>query len=168
MAPDKPTLRRVAAGIRDDMANVSRILAVIDGCGPRFAARAPDPIELHGVAGYLHDFYCAVENALARVVPVLNGAIPAGAAWHRELLQVVILDLPGVRPPVLSRGAARGLDEFMRFRHRYRQMYAYDLEWQPVAALVAGARQAWEPVRFDLEKFLAFLDAAAEVVDQEE
>ena len=167
MTADRPTLVRVAAGIRGDVGSVERILGVLDGCLPRFAARAPDAIELHGVAGYLHDFYCAIENALARVVPVLNGAMPAGAAWHRDLLAAVMLDLPGVRPPVLTPGSARALDEFMRFRHRYRQMYAHDLEWQPVAALVRGARPAWEAVRGDLDRFLAFLDAAAAAVERE-
>lgn len=72
------------------------------------------------------------------------------------------LDLPGVRPPVLSRESARKLNEFLRFRHRYRNMYAYDLEWKPVRKLVEAVPTVWTHVERDLEEFLEFLDAAAE------
>ena len=166
MSADRATLARVAAAIRDDMANVERLLGVLDGCRLRFAGREPDPVELHGVGGYLHDFYCAMENALARVAPVLNGALPAGKAWHRELLEAVVLDLPGVRPAVLSRQVARRIEEYLRFRHRYRQSYAYELEWPPVAHLLAEARPTWASVRADLERFLLFLDVAAASMDE--
>ncbi|MDI7267722.1 MAG: hypothetical protein QME96_06995 [Myxococcota bacterium] len=166
MPADRATLARTAAGIRADIGAVERILGVLDGCGSRFAARDPDAIELHGVGGYLHDFYSAVENGLARVVPALNGALPSGPAWHRALLDATTLDVAGVRPPVLSRRAARSLEPYLRFRHRYRQMYAYDLEWGPISALVGGTRLCWRLVRADLDRFLGFLDAAAEALDE--
>ncbi|MFQ5436070.1 MAG: hypothetical protein ACE5FD_14445 [Anaerolineae bacterium] len=45
----------------------------------------------------------------------VDGNMPAGHNWHRELLQQMQSDLPELRPPVLSAEAVRMLDEFSPF-----------------------------------------------------
>lgn len=71
------------------------------------------------------------------------------------------LDLPGVRPPVLREETAHTLDEFLRFRHLFRNLYGFELEWPRVRNLLERLPAAWSKVEADLDRFLAFLDAAA-------
>lgn len=86
----------------------------------------------------MHDFYTEIERIFEKVAPELNGGVPAGPAWHRDLLDSMSLDLPGVRPPVLSGATAAALAEYLRFRHLYRNLYGFELDWARLAPLVAG------------------------------
>ena len=44
----------------------------------------------------------------------LNGGVPRGDAWHRQLLHDMALDLPGLRPPLLTPSLATDLAEYLR------------------------------------------------------
>ncbi|MBI3183705.1 MAG: hypothetical protein HYZ28_16325 [Myxococcales bacterium] len=126
-----------------------------------FATQEPPLRELRGIGDIVHDFYTGAERIFEKIAPELNGGVPAGHAWHRELLENMTLDLPSVRPPVLGRATAAALEEFLRFRHRFRNLYGFELEWRKLKPLVEAMPGVWALVRSDLERFLAFLDAAA-------
>jgi hypothetical protein len=53
------------------------------------------------------------------------------------------LDIPGVRPPLLRRETAHVLDEFLRFRHLFRNLYGFELEWSRVQSLPKALPTAW-------------------------
>lgn len=76
----------------------------------------------------LHDFYAGLERIFQQVGSTVDGNIPAGHNWHRELLQQMQTDLPDLRPPVLSSEVASVLDEFLRFRHVLRNVYAFQFD----------------------------------------
>jgi hypothetical protein len=115
-----------------------------------------------GTPSASHDFSTGIERIFQKIAPELNGGIPAGPAWHRELLENMTLDLPGIRPPVISRATADGLAEFLRFRHLFRSLYGFELQWPRLHALVRRLPAAWRAVEADLQGFLAFLDSAAQ------
>jgi hypothetical protein len=73
----------------------------------------------------------------------------------------VTLDLPGARPPVLREGTVRALAEFLRFRHLFRHVYGYELEWARLRSLLERVPVVWREFDADLERFLAFLDSAS-------
>jgi HepT-like protein len=77
------------------------------------------------------------------------------------LLSNMTLDLPAIRPPVLRVETAQALEEFLRFRHLFRNLYGFELEWPRLHRLLERLPEAWAAVDADLERFLAFLDAAA-------
>jgi hypothetical protein len=110
-----------------------------------------------------HDFYTGCERIFERIAPELNGGLTQGAACHRDLLRAMTLELPGVRPPVLTPAAARALGEYLRFRHLVRNGYGFELEWARLEPLLRGLPAVFTAVRADLERFLAFLDAATAV-----
>jgi hypothetical protein len=87
---------------------------------------------------------------------------PAGLSWHRELLDNMTLDLRGIRPAVIRPATARALDEFLRFRHLFRNLYGFELEWPRLRALARRVPKAWRLFNGDIERFLEFLDAAAQ------
>ncbi len=71
------------------------------------------------------------------------------------------LDVPEVRPAVLQRDAAERLDEYRKFRHRIRNIYASNLDPERMAHLVTGLTSLWQEIRTQLMDFTRFLGALA-------
>ncbi|MGH7859119.1 MAG: hypothetical protein ACREQY_17470 [Candidatus Binatia bacterium] len=152
---------RVAATIRDDLVNLERLVAEAVAASTRFAEAEPSRLELRGIGAIVHDFYTGIERLFETIAPELNGGIPASPSWHRELLQNMTLDLPGIRPPVVTKATAHLLGELLRFRHLFRNVYGFDLEWARLGALLGRLPVAGRALRQDVERFLAFLDEAS-------
>ena len=121
---------------------------------------------LNSVALNLHGFYSALERIFELIALELDGGALGGDAWHTELLRQESLDLPDVRPAVLQSDTAARLDEYRKFRHRIRNIYATNLDPDRIAPLVSGLPPLWEAVRRELTEFAAFLaDLAGSDVD---
>ena len=112
---------------------------------------------LNSVALNLHSFYSALERIFELIAQELDGGVLGGDAWHTELLRQMSLDLPDVRPAVLHPDTAARLDEYRKFRHRIRNIYATNLDPDRMAPLVSGLPPLWEAVRRELDVFSAFL-----------
>ena len=112
----------------------------------------------------LETFYTGNERILARVATTL-GDLPSGQAWHRTLLEDATLDIPKVRPRILSLAAARGLEAYLAFRHRFRNLYLFELDIEPLRRLVEGATTTWTTARVDVVSFVGWLDGLADTLD---
>lgn len=152
---------RLAATVRVEMARITRVVAEAENAATTFAERPPELLELRGLGDVVHDFYTGLERIFERIAPELGGGIPAGSAWHRDLLDSMSLDIPSVRPPVVSVATARQLHEFLRFRHLFRHLYGFEIEWSRLAPLVKKLPETWASARVDVENFLSFLDVAS-------
>lgn len=159
---------RLAALVRHHQALLKRVVEEAEEALADFADHKPPPRELRGIGAVVHDFYTGVERIFENIAPELNGGLPASPSWHRELLEAMTLDLPGVRPPVLHAGTAHQLQEFLRFRHLFRNLYGFELEWPRLRALLERLPGTWTAVEADLQRFLAFLEAAAKETDSED
>ena len=152
---------RLAAALRRQRLQIAQVVAEAQEALAGFAEREPPLLELRGIGAIIHDFYTGIEHLFETLAPELNGGVPAGAAWHREILSNMTLDLPGVRPPLLAVDTARALEEFLRFRHLFRNLYGFELKWPRLRTLLARLPTAWSAVDADLDRFLTFLDTAA-------
>jgi hypothetical protein len=120
-------------------------------------------VKIRTKASLLHDFYTGIERICARIAQELNGGIPKTEQWHRDLLKDMSLDLEGVRPPVISETLYMDLLPYLRFRHLFRNLYGFELEWKKLSDLdlnfpkVAG--QWFEEVRV----FLDWMKSIAEI-----
>lgn len=108
----------------------------------------------------LHGFYNGTERMFEWIARQIDGALPEGPSWHRELLQQMTLDIPGVRPPVLQRSTAKLLEEYLGFRHVVRYLYSWELEPAKVQRLIELLPQTVTATEADLEAFGHFLKAA--------
>jgi len=50
------------------------------------------------------------------IATTVDGDLPTGREWHRDLLKQMQVDLPDLHPPVLSAEAGEAIDEFLRFQ----------------------------------------------------
>lgn len=116
---------------------------------------------LNSVALNLHSFYSGLERILELIALELDGGALGGDAWHAELLRQMALDIPDVRPAVLQPDTAIQLDEYRKFRHRIRNIYATNLDPELMAHLVAGLSMLWPDIRTELVAFTRFLGELA-------
>lgn len=64
---------------------------------------------LDSVALNLHGFYAGLERLFELIVRRVDGALPDGETWHRDLLQRMTQDIVEIRPAVLSQDTALAL-----------------------------------------------------------
>jgi hypothetical protein len=113
---------------------------------------APTEIELSALAATLHSFYTGVENIFKRVTVELDGEPVSGDAWHRELLLRMKAPTPR-RPALLSEEFHDTLNEYLRFRHVFRNAYAFDLDWQKMSPLVLRLEETFQKLESALNSF---------------
>ena len=80
------------------------------------------------VAANLHGYYTALETLCERVARQLDETVPAGPAWHADLLSQMQVEVPGLRPVVVPANVISDLHELRRFRHFFRNAYVLDFD----------------------------------------
>ncbi|WP_201771673.1 hypothetical protein [Thermotoga sp. RQ7] len=72
------------------------------------------------------------------------------------------LEIPRVRPAVISKKLRETLDEYLRFRHVFRNVYGYLLQWERMKPLLEKAGAVYERFEEEIERFKDFLRELAE------
>jgi hypothetical protein len=117
------------ADIGREMDDLRRLVAEAEEWQP-LLSDWPHTVRTRTVGGILHDFYCGVERIFRHIAARIDEDLPTSADWHIQLLHRMATDIETVRPAVLDRKTARQLDEYLRFRHLFRNVYGFDLEWE--------------------------------------
>ena len=123
MTPDEAFARRLAAEIEHEL---ERLVELQDELAT--APHGDDTFTLRARGSILHDFHSGVERVFVRIAEELNGGVPQGEQWHRQIITDMSLEIPGVRPAVIEPALARELGEYLRFRHVFRNVYGSLLE----------------------------------------
>ncbi len=127
---------------------------------PAEAATIADPgegLSKRAMASILQDFYNACERIFHRIALDLDGAAPEDGGWHRRLLASMASPAAGVRPAVISRELASALDEYLGFRHVFRNIYGYELEGSRLGRLSQDLPATARRVEDELSAFLRWL-----------
>lgn len=152
MTPDEAFARRLAAEIEHELASLD-LIRDQNAAAPRddeiFALRARGSI--------LHDFYNGIERVFVRIAEELNGGVPQGDRWHRQLVTDMSLEIPGVRPAVIDAALVDALGEFLRFRHVFRNAYGFVLEGKRMRPLEERLPVVLEMFRTRIRVFLTWL-----------
>ncbi len=154
MSADRLTL---AGRIRAEMQDVERVAARATRLLDKARGRG-DEDYLDGVALNLHGFYAGVEHIFRAIARDIDGSVPSGSEWHRELLVQMAAELPGLRPPVIARATRDCLDEYRNFRHVVRNVYTFNLRPSRLQELVEELPVCLTSLQHDLTTFCAFLE----------
>ncbi len=98
--------------------------------------RKPYYIELRALGSILHDFYCGTEKVFEKIAIGLDGEMPKGTDWHTQLLIRMGSEIEDIRPAVINKSLQNQLKEYLRFRHLFRNIYGFELEWDKMQGLV--------------------------------
>lgn len=102
----------------------------------------------------LHDFYNACERIFEVIAREVNGGVPRAEQWHKKLLHQMTLPIKGVRPAVISKQLAAELDEYLAFRHLFRNIYGFELEGERLDILAGRFNTAANLFKKEINDFL--------------
>lgn len=104
-----------------------------------------------------HSFYSGVERIFERIAVIVDNSMPSGANWHQELLNQMALEIPGIRPAVISSSVKEQLEEYRGFRHIVRNIYSYRFNPEKMNNLVSGMGSLFLVFSAELTSFAEFL-----------
>lgn len=137
------------ADVRERVAaEIDNIEGVLNRMPPAEALGRLSDLELAGVAALLHSFFNGVENLLKQVLRSRGVALPTGASWHRDLVDLARAT------GLLSAAGHGGIRPYVAFRHFFSHGYACNLDPERLAPLVEALRVAYETVKADIYRCL--------------
>ena len=152
-----------AERIRSELANIEGVVARVRRAMEASAEDAVDSdLYWDAVALNLHDFYTGLERILRHIAAEIDGHLPAGGEWHQELLRQMAIPLPRIRPAIFSNETIKRLDEYLRFRHVVRHVYAFEFDPQRIKPLAEALTGDFAQVKDELSVFIDYLEGLAD------
>jgi hypothetical protein len=151
----------VEVDVQSALLHFSMALRIFDAGG----FDAPDPEGYMRGAAFMHAMQSAhssAEQALVRVLDMLEEAKPTGEQWHQDIISRLSRPLAGqlARPALLPRESARDIDETRRFRNL--ALRSYSFEPARATPAVAAARRLMVSLGPAFSEFKRAVDPAAE------
>lgn len=152
MTPDEAFARRLAAEIEHELARLEKLREEL-----ATAPRDDDTFTLRARGSMLHDFYSGIERVFVRIAEELNGGVPQGEQWHRQIVTDMSLKIPGVRPAVIDAALAEELADYLRFRHVFRNVYGSLLQAERMRPLEERLPRVLAAFLTQVRAFLAWM-----------
>ncbi len=105
----------------------------------------------------LHDFYNCCERIFKRISVEMNGSFEDSEKWHKNLLYKMTISLEGLRPRVVSKELAADLDDFLAFRHLFRNIYGFELKGDRIDILAKKFENIAGRFDDEIRLFIEFL-----------
>ena len=102
-------------------------------------------------------FYTGLEKIFGLVAREIDMDEPEGAEWHKNLLQQMAEARPS-RPPMISEETFAALIPVLRFRHRIRNIYVFELAPERTAENGKRVCDLLDPLSAELDIFIAYLE----------
>src|SRR6266571_4194992 len=119
-----------------------------------------DDYYLDGVALNLHGFYSGLEKIFEKIAATVDGSVPNAANWHQELLSQMSMEIPEVRPAVISQELRDMLEDYRGFRHVVRNVYTHLLNPEKIELLITKIEPVLEKLTAEINAFATFLQEA--------
>ncbi len=102
------------------------------------------------------DYYTCIETFLFRTSQAFENSLEQ-EKWHKSLLDKMNLEIPNIRPAVISQKSYELLDEFLRFRHFRRYYFNLSYDWDKIQLLIKKYDELHPLLLSDLHQFSDFL-----------
>ena len=147
--------KRLTQRINDEL---SKIESTVGGI-----AKALEDIEMlpvaarpyiqESIAKKLADVYNGIENIFKRIAREVDRHLPTGDSWHKDLLTQMTEQRPE-RPPVISEDIFPRLDDLLKFRHAFNNIYAEELVYEKTEPRAKSIDELFTSVSEDLSIFI--------------
>jgi hypothetical protein len=148
--------RELRESVRFELGQLERLLREYGDALDAVASGKVDRNLKLAAGGALHAFYNGVEGLFKRIGDLVDGRHDHGAQWHRELLDAMAVPASR-RPAAISAELHDTLEEYLRFRHRFRHSYSFDLDVAEMAPLARDCDQVLTRLTDEMNAFLASL-----------
>jgi hypothetical protein len=113
------------------------------------------------IADILVNCYTCLETIFHRISQFFENNLRPDQ-WHRDLLEKMTLEVPGIRKAAISDKTYALLSELLKFRHFKRYYFELEYDWDKLDFLQKKFHQLQPEVAADLDAFLLFLDELRE------
>ena len=113
---------------------------------------------ISAIAFNLHSFYTGIERIFEAIAKQIDQYQPSGSNWHKQLLTQMIVEVPDIRPGIISATTYETLDELRRFRHVVRKIYAYELDPNLILSLAQQSMAIFPVFKQEINSFLQTLN----------
>lgn len=148
----KEILIGIIAEIEKELQNLQELRAEFEKVKPE-----KEIIFKRSKGSILHDFYNCCERIFKKIAIELNSGYEESEKWHKSLLYRMTIPIEGVRPRVISDELAADLDEFLAFRHLFRNIYGFELKGDRIDYLAEKFEGVAEKFKKEIGEFLVFL-----------
>ena len=100
----------------------------------------------------LADVYNGIEKIFERIAREVDMHVPRGSQWHKVLL-TQMTEQRAERPPAISEKTFPRLEELLRFRHAFNNIYGEDLVYEEIEPHAKSIDALFESVSQDLRTF---------------
>jgi len=116
-------------------------------------------IKVRAAGSVIHDFFTGVEKIFRQIATRVDQDLPVGEDWHVQLLQRMSVPLEEIRPQVIDTPLERNLEEYLRFRHLFRNIYGFELKWELCQPLAERLPETFGDLKEQIGDFEDFLDS---------
>lgn len=145
------------ADIDREVRNLERLLCELN----EILSTTPEgsAVRVRATGSVLHDFYTGVERVFRQIGVKIDQDLPMGEDWHIRLLQRMAVPMEGIRPRVIDEKLEAELEEYLRFRHLFRNIYGFELKWDRCQPLVENLDRVFSDLKEQIDKFESFLSS---------
>lgn len=154
----------VVERILSELQELEQIIARIKE-GMQKLQQTNDLLYLDSVTLNLQSFYNGIERIFESIAQDIDGHLPQGGTWHRELVSQMTQEVPEVRPAVISEHVRNELDEYRSFRHIARHIYSTKLDRARIEPLAERVDAHFGEISRELQAFVSFLRASESETD---
>lgn len=147
------SVEKLVSQVRHEVGQIDRLVTSYADLLRNARECTPGLVEITALGSVLHSFYHGLESIFLAIAKGLDGQVPSGRHWHRDLLAQMTRE-NARRGPVISLQAAEKLTDYMMFRHFFRHAYSFLLEWDELKKLVFPLHEVWAEVKQQLNQFL--------------
>ncbi len=102
------------------------------------------------------DFYTCIETFFFRVSQEFENRLRKDQ-WHKELLEKMALQIPDIRPNLISGDTYNHLSEILLFRHFRRYYFDYSYDWDKLELIESRYQKVFPLLINDIKAFTVFL-----------
>lgn len=115
--------------------------------------------QLVHLAYQMHNLYSAYEDMFKEISETFENNIERSSGFHKSILIRMKIEIPGIRPNVLSVDSYDVLGELMGFRHVFRHAYNYSLSVDKMQLLRNRVIEMKPQIDADINGFKKFLES---------
>ena len=104
------------------------------------------------IATDLADIYSGIERIFERIANEVDGHLPRGSRWHKNLLEQMTKQRPE-RQPVISENTFLQLGKLLEFRHKVNNIYGRELKYDNTLVHAETIHELFAAVSQDLNTF---------------
>ena len=166
MKRNKTDIDRLIAELELDRAQLIPVADSNRRAAQRLENGATEDLDYAALGYTLHNLYGVMENACWRIAKFFENGL-SSSNWHRELLDRMLLSIPGLRPALLTKDQYDLIDELRAFRHVFRNMYSRPLDTERLLLLQGKVPKIVQGFSEALSRYQEFLVSLRASVEEE-